>query len=82
MRGFHAFSMGVHWIQMNNALSPIATFIETMMHHTLTHIQPCDMRSRVMAKDVLLHTAARMEKVPPILAKRGSFTTKFSKEMS
>jgi hypothetical protein len=52
---------------MNRALRPIAMFMETMMVHRRWLILPFMSRSKVRAKDVLLHTAARIESVPMTL---------------
>jgi hypothetical protein len=44
--------------------APSEPFTVTMMNQTATLVQSEDMRKIVIAKEVLLHKAARMEKVP------------------
>lgn len=68
--GFHTFSKGVHWPQVKAMLRPRETLTETMMNHTKRLIQPSEMRSTVIANDVLLHAAARMAAVPARLENR------------
>ena len=54
-RGCQAFSSGAQPIQANRAPSPNRTFMTTMATQRKTDIQPSEMRSSVMANDVLLH---------------------------
>ncbi len=49
------------------AAAPMTTVRDMMMNQIVHRIQPFEMRSTVMANEVLLHSAARMEKVPATL---------------
>jgi hypothetical protein len=54
------------------ALAPMMTVIDMMINHMAHRIQPVEIRRTVMAKDVLLHKAAKMEKVPAALETKTS----------
>ncbi|KAK3897580.1 NAD-dependent aldehyde dehydrogenase [Staphylotrichum tortipilum] len=65
--GFHSRSGGQHWAKWMVALEPRTRLTETMMvqRSTLTRVWVAvTMRSRVMANEILLQQAARMEKKP------------------
>lgn len=49
---------------MKTALSPMKILMVQMINHRKTLVRPCITRNRVMAKAVLLHTAAKIENVP------------------
>lgn len=55
---------------MNATLSPSAILMLMMMNQTNFLVQPSEMRKTVMANDVLLQRAARMEKDPAKLVFR------------
>ena len=65
--GSYILAKGRHWPHVMAMLSPSATLTETMMNHTNFLVHPLDIRSTVIAKEVLLHRAARMEKEPAML---------------
>lgn len=69
---FQFFSTGVHLTHSNMALAPMMTVNDMMMNQIAHLIQPVDMRRTVMAKEVLLQRAARMEKVPATLETKTS----------
>lgn len=77
----HVFWMGVHWIQSMRALTVMKRFMEMMMNQMNLRTQPSEMRRIVMAKAVLLQTAASVDKDPPMFAGSGIFLS-FSKPMS
>ena len=62
--------MGEHFIHSNMALAPMTTLRDMMMNQMTHRIQPLEILSTVMANDVLLQSAARMEKVPATLETR------------
>lgn len=62
--GCHTFSMGVHCAQVMATATPRQAFTVMMMNQTSTLSHPDEMRRTVTANEVLLHSAARMEKVP------------------
>ena len=68
MNGVHDFWTGVHWTQMNTALSPMAMFMEMMMNQIIAFIHLSVSRSMVRAKLVLDQMAAVIENVPAMLA--------------
>lgn len=49
---------------VDKAPNPKARLTEIMMNQMSRFIQPSDIRNTVIANDVLLHVAARMEKKP------------------
>jgi hypothetical protein len=57
-------SMGVHCTQLNRTLRPMAILMVIMTNQMATFSQPCEMRSRVNANEVLLRAAADTEKKP------------------
>lgn len=62
---------------MKRALRPIITLTVKMMNHRSHRILPRINRSSVMANEVLLKVAARMEKVPvrlPTMPSVGKFS--------
>jgi hypothetical protein len=67
----HTLGMGLQWIHSMRALAPMTRLSEMIMVQIITFIHGSEMRRRVMAKEVLLHTAARMDRVPAILAIKG-----------
>lgn len=62
--GRHTFSMGVHCAQVIAMATPRQAFTVMMTNQTKALVHPDEMRSTVTANDVLLHSAARMEKEP------------------
>lgn len=54
----------MHCPQVIAIATPNEMFTVTIINQTNTLIQPDEMRSTVTAKDVLLHSAARMAQVP------------------
>jgi hypothetical protein len=52
-----------HWMP---TLTLITRLTEIMTNHTDTLVQPSEMRSKVTANEVLLHTAARIKKKPAV----------------
>ena len=61
---FQFFSTGLHWIQGINAEPPKAMCTEIMMNQSKVRVFLSLIRSIVMAKDVLLYIAAKMENAP------------------
>lgn len=70
MFGLHSFSVGEHWIYVERAPNPRTRLIETIRTQMKRLTQPSEMRSTVIANEVLLHIAASMEKNPPVLDTR------------
>lgn len=68
--GLHNFSAGEHWMYVDTAANPKARLTDIMMNQMNFFIQPSDMRNTVIANEVLLHVAARMEKNPLVLDNR------------
>ena len=66
----HTFSTGVQWIQLNSALSPMETFMETMMNHSSHFTRPSVSRMSVRAKLVLDQVAAVIVAEPETLMRR------------
>lgn len=62
--------MGVHCPHVMAMATPSEALTVTMMNQTDVLIHPGEMRNTVRAKEVLLHSAARMEKVPERFEKR------------
>lgn len=62
--GCQTFSMGVHCAQVMAIATPRHALTVMMMNQISALIQPDEMRSTVTANDVLLHSAARIEKLP------------------
>ena len=75
--GCHAFSMGVHCAQVMAMATPRQAFTVMMMNQTRALNQPDEMRSTVTANEVLLHRAARIEKLPARLEKRRKMSRLF-----
>lgn len=69
-RGCHTFSIGVHCAQVMAIAPPRHAPTVMMMNQTRSFIHPDEIRSTVTANEVLLHNAARMEKLPAKLEKR------------
>lgn len=69
-RGCQAFSSGLQPIQKNRAPSPKRIFMVTMVSKRKAHIQPSEVLSSVIAKDVLLHDwltiATVVEHIPSV----------------
>ncbi len=64
VQGIHVFSIGSHCDQVNAMASPRAMLTDIMMYHTNHLVPPEDILSTVMANEVLLSCAAKMEKLP------------------
>ncbi len=65
--GFQVLSTGSHCSHVKAMARPSATLTDTMMNHTSHLVEPVEMRSTVIAKEVLLSCAARIEKLPAML---------------
>ena len=63
---------GLHCTQGSRALTPMATFIDTMRPTTRYLIQPSDKRQTVRAKLVLDQMAAVMVRVPATVTARAN----------
>lgn len=68
--GLHSFSVGEHWIYVDRAPNPRVRLIEMIRTQMRRLIQPSEIRSTVIANEVLLHIAASMEKNPLVLEMR------------
>jgi len=68
-RGCHIFTNGVHCAQVMATATPSAKLTVMMMNHTKILTHPEEIRRTVMANDVLLQHAARIEKVPARLVR-------------
>ncbi len=64
VNGRQVFSIGVHCPQVMAMAMPSERFTVTMMNQTAILVQPFEMRKIVMANEVLLQQAERIEKVP------------------
>jgi hypothetical protein len=62
--------MGVHCAQVMAMATPKLALTVMMINQTSALTHPDEMRKTVTANDVLLHSAARMEKEPATLEKR------------
>ena len=68
--GCQILGMGEHWPHVNATATPKDRLTVSMMVQTKRRIQlSWEMRRTVMAKEVLDHKAARMEKVPAMLVR-------------
>lgn len=68
--GSQMWTDGQHQNHCIATLPPMARLMEMMINHTTFLTQPSEMRSKVTANDVLLHTAARMRKKPEVCETR------------
>jgi len=68
--GIHVLATGAQRTHKKRAFKSMARFIEMMMAHRSQRQRPVISRSRVSAKAVLLHTAARMDSVPVMFPAR------------
>ena len=69
------FWTGVQDVHMSTAVALMAIFMDTRQNQTTPLTQPFEMRSSVIAKDVLLHTDASVEKNPAKVLTRSKFVT-------
>jgi hypothetical protein len=68
--GCQVFSIGVHWPHVIAMATPNDTFTVIMMNQISHLTHPDDIRKTVIAKEVLLQQAARIEKEPAKLVIR------------
>jgi hypothetical protein len=62
--GSHSFATGQHWTHWIVALAPNTMLVAIMINQINTFSQPLEIRSSVIAKEVLLQSVARMEQNP------------------